>query len=137
MKKKTVVIVGIIVAVLVALLVGGYVLVDYMLFPKAKPIKQLEVDVVESVRLADNADNEIAISDAELQTFLTYINGAEATRIMSVNDYPSVRPYYVLEIKTAERVYRYMIYEERGTVYAEIPYEGVYKIDREAIDIVK
>lgn len=137
MKKKTVVIVGIIVAVLVALLVGGYVLVDYMLFPKAKPIKQLAVDVIESVRLTDNADNEIAISDTELQTLLTYINGAEATRIMSVNDYPSVRPYYVLELKTAERVYRYMIYEERGTVYAEIPYEGIYKISREAIEMIK
>ena len=48
-----------------------------------------------------------------------------------------VRPYYVLEIEVAERVYRYMIYEEHGTVYAEVPYEGVYRIDGEAIYLLK
>ena len=50
---------------------------------------------------------------------------------------PSDAGDYVLEIEVAERVYRYMIYEEHGTVYAEVPYEGVYKIDREAIYLLK
>ncbi len=136
MKKKTLVIVGIIIAVLVVFLLGGYALFDNI-FPKAEPINQLDISMLESVSLHDNSDNEIEISDKELQKLIDCINGAVATRTMSVNDYPDVRPYYVLEIKTAERVIRYMIYERNGIAYAEIPYEGVYKIDREAIDIVK
>lgn len=136
MKKKTLVIVGIIIAVLVVFLLGGYALFDNI-FPKAEPINQLDISMLESVSLYDNEEKEIVISDTELQKLIECINGAVATRTISVNDYPDVRPYYVLEIKTAERVIRYMIYERNGIAYAEIPYEGVYKIDREAIDIVK
>ena len=55
---------------------------------------------------------------------------------MSVNDYPSVRPYYVVEIQTIDRILRYIIYEENGTAYVEIPYEGVYEMKREVIDIL-
>lgn len=54
---------------------------------------------------------------------------------MSVNDYPSVRPYYEVEIKTVEEVLRYVIYEESGTAYAEISYEGIYKIEKETMEI--
>lgn len=133
MKKKTVAIIVMVVAVL---MLGVHMVYDNI-FPKAKPIKQLEISMIESVALSDNGDNAIVITDEELQKLLSYINGAEATRTMSVNDYPSARPYYVLEIKTAERVFRYMIYEENGTSYAEIPYEGVYEIDSEAVEILE
>lgn len=133
MKKKTVAITVIVVVVLV---LGVYMVYDNI-FPKAKPIKQLEISMIESVALLDNGDNEIVITDVELQKLITYINDAEATRTMSVNDYPSARPYYVLEIKTAERVFRYMIYEEHGTAYAEIPYEGIYKINKAVVDIMQ
>lgn len=136
MKKKTLVFSVIVTAVLVVILLGGYAFFNSV-FPKAGPMKQLEISLLESISLHDNSDNEIEISDTELQKLIDCINGAVATRTMSVNDYPDVRPYYVLEIKTAERVIRYMIYERNGIAYAEIPYEGVYKIDREAIDIVK
>lgn len=56
---------------------------------------------------------------------------------MSVNDYPSVRPYYVVEIESVDRYFRYMIYEENGKVYVELPYEGVYVVDAKAIDILR
>ena len=134
MKKKTVIISTII--VLAVLLVGGYMLFDNI-FPKAKPIEKLEFNKLESVALSDNENNEITISDTELQKLIVSINDAEATRTMSVNDYPVVRPYYVLEIKTSERVFRYMIYEDNGVVYAELPYEGVYRIDSEIMEFVR
>ena len=56
---------------------------------------------------------------------------------MSVNDYPVVSPYYVVEVQLAERFMRYMIYEDNCTAYVEIPYEGVYKIDKEVVSILK
>ena len=136
MKKKTVIISTLIVVVLVVLVLGAYVLFDNI-FPKAEPIKQLEISMLESVNLHDNENKEIVISDEELQKLINYINGAVPTRTMSVNDYPVVRPYYAVEIKTAERVFGYMVYEDNGTAYVELPYEGVYEIDREAVEILK
>lgn len=133
MKKKTVII---IVAVLAVLLLGAYVLYDNI-FPKAEPIKQLEISMIESVNLHDNENKEIVISDEELQKIINHINDAVPTRTISVNDYPVVRPYYVVEIKTAERVFGYMVYEDDGTAYVELPYEGVYEIDREAVEILE
>lgn len=133
MKKKTIVI---IVAVFAVLLLGAYMVFDNI-FPKAETIKQLEVSLVKSVSLYDSDDNEIEVSDAELQKLLPYINAAEATRKMSVNDYPNVRPYYQLEVKTEERILRYMIYEEDGTTYVELPYEGIYIIDDNVLELFK
>jgi len=133
MKKKTIVI---IVAVFAVLLLGAYMVFDNI-FPKAETIKQLEVSMVKSVSLYDSDDNEIEVSDAELQKLLPYINAAEATRKMSVNDYPNVRPYYQLEVKTEERILRYMIYEEDGTTYVELPYEGIYIIDDNVLELFK
>lgn len=133
MKKKTAII---IVAVLAVLLLGAYALYDNI-FPKAEPIKQLEISMIESVNLHDNENREIVVSDEELQKLINCINDAVPTRTISVNDYPVVRPYYVVEIKTTERVFRYMVYENNGTAYVELPYEGVYEIDRGAVEIME
>lgn len=136
MKKKTVIISALIVAMLVVLVLGAYVWFDNI-FPKAEPIKQLEISMIESVNFHDNENREIVISDEEFQKLINYINDAVPTRTMSVNDYPVVRPYYVVEIKTAERVFGYMVYENNGTAYVELPYEGVYEIDKGAVEILE
>ena len=133
MKKKTIAIIGVVV---VMMLIGAYWLLNDM-FPKAEPIKQLEISLLESVNLHDNENKEIVLSEEDLQKLINYINSAVPTRTMSINDYPSVRPYYVVELKTVERRFGYMIYEDNGTAYVELPYEGVYEIDWEVIEILK
>ena len=133
MKKKIVII---IVAVLAVLLLGAYVLFNNI-FPKAAPIKQLEINMIESVRLYDNENEDIVIDDEELQQLVNYINASIPTRTISVNDYPVVRPYYVVEFQYAERFIRYMIYEDNGTAYVEMPYEGIYEIEKEAVEILE
>lgn len=135
MKKKLTVVIVILVT-LIATLWGGYVLYD-SIFPKAEPIRQIEIGELDMLSMYNNANEEIALSDTELQRIINYINSAVPTRIISVNDYPGVRPYYVIEIKTAQRLLRYMIYEENGTAYVELPYEGVYEVDREAVEILQ
>ena len=136
MKKKTVIIIALNIAMLVILVVGAYTVFDNI-FPKATPITQLQMNMVESVRFYDNENKDIVIDDEALQKLINYINAAVPTRTMSVNDYPVVSPYYVVEFKTTERFMRYMIYEDNGTAYVEIPYEGVYKIDEEVVSILK
>ena len=133
MKKK---IIALIAVVAVMILLGVYWLLNVM-FPKAEPIRQLEVGMLESVSLYDNENQEIVLSEEDLQKLVNYINSAKPTRIMSVNDYPSVRPYYVVEVDMTERQLRYKIYEDNATAYVEISYEGIYEIDREAVELLE
>ena len=123
-------------AVLVVLIAGVYKAYDNI-FPKAGPIRQIKVSEINWIYIYDNSENEIGMVDSEIEEIITYINEAEPTRIMSVNDYPTVRPYYVVEIKSVDRYFRYMIYEDNGKTYVELPYEGVYTIDEKAIDILQ
>ena len=122
--------------VLVVLIAGLYKAYDNI-FPKAGPIRQIKASETNRIYIYDNSENEIGMVDSEIEEIITYINEAEPTRIMSVNDYPSVRPYYVVEIKSVDRYFRYMIYEDNGKTYVELPYEGVYTIDEKAIDILQ
>lgn len=122
--------------VLVVLIAGLYKVYDNI-FPKAGPVRQIKVSETNRIYIYDNSENEIGMVDSEIEEIITYINEAEPTRIMSVNDYPSVRPYYVVEIKSVDRYFRYMIYEDNGKTYVELPYEGVYTIDEKAIDILQ
>jgi len=133
MKKK---IVTISIVFFVFLLIGAWVLFD-KIFPKANPINKVEISRLESINIYDNEENEIVVSDDELQQLITCINGAVPTRTISVNDYPSVRPYYVIEIKTTERLFRYMLYDDNGATYVELPYEGVYGIDSVVMEFFK
>ncbi|MBR5316616.1 MAG: DUF5301 domain-containing protein, partial [Lachnospiraceae bacterium] len=107
------------------------------IFPKAGPIKQLKLSEIDTIYIYNNNEIEIEMSDVEIEELFTYINVAEPTRRMSVNDYPSVRPYYVIEIESFDRYFRYMIYEESGKVYVELPYEGIYVMDAKAIDVLQ
>ena len=133
MKKKIITFIGVVVVIM---LLGAYWLFNDM-FPKAEPIKQLEISMLESINLHDNENKEIILTEEDLQKLINYINNAVPTRTISVNDYPVVRPYYVVEIKTAERMFGYMVYEDNGTAYVELPYEGVYEIEKEAIGILE
>ena len=133
MKKKIILIV---LVILVGFVAGIYRVYD-SIFPKAEPIKQLKISEVGSIYICDNDENKVEINNLEIEELCTYINAAEPTRIMSVNDYPDVRPYYVVETKSVDRYFRYMIYEDNGKTYVELPYEGVYAIDEKVIDILK
>ena len=125
------------VLILLALGIGGCWLLDNSVFSKADPIRQMQMDEIESFRVFDDEDNEIIIDDTEQELMLTYINNAVPTKKWSVNDFPAVRPYYKVEIELAEeeRVYGYFIYEEDGSVFVELPYSGVYEIFKGVLNI--
>ena len=133
MKKKSF---WIFIVVAIILVAGVYQVYD-RIFPKAEPLKLLKVSEIDGIYIYDSNENEIELSDSEIEELFTYINEAEPTRIISVSDYPNVRPYYVVEIESVDRYFRYMIYEENGKVYVELPYEGVYGVDEKAIDILR
>ena len=121
------------IAVLCVIAVGGYVLFQNM-FPVAAPLEYPQAEEIISISLACHSDS-VAVSDAGL--LLESIRDAQPTRIWSVQDYPAAESYYILELDTPERAYRYYIYEEKSLVYLESPYEGIYEVDPQLLDFLK
>ena len=55
---------------------------------------------------------------------------------MSVNDAPYTKVYYIIQIDTSDRQYRYYVYRESSQVYIEMPYTGIYKTSDQFLDVV-
>lgn len=133
MKKKVLGYVLLLLGILLVIL--GYCLFN-SIFPKAKPIRTPELNDIRSVSVAINAEESFLINDVNMEGVLKEIRDAKPTRIQSLNDYPTCRPFYELEIKTEESTFRYFIYEEGEEIYVEVPYEGVYAADNKLFDFV-
>ena len=115
--------------------VGGYYALDH-LFPKADPIICPDESELISISVGTNSDVFSILEPTEYPEIQNILSESEPTRTMSVNDYPSVRPYYTLVLTTSSREYRYFIYEDRGQIYIEIPYEGIYGSDKQLLDLI-
>lgn len=103
----------------------GYFVYD-SLFPLSKQIESPHPDTVLSYSAKDSNNTAYMI---DIYTFYDFILNAKPTRIMSVNDYPDVRPYYEVCVSaTDNRFYRYFLYSSNGNDYIESPYVGVYEI---------
>lgn len=132
MRKKNVIIIVIIFIVIV----GGYYVYNDM-FPVAKPIQHPSIKDITSINIStDNNSNETRILGTDFAKLVIHISNSKPTRIMSVNDVPSVGPYYKIELLTEENVFNYYIYKDDNKVYIERPYEGVYIIDGEVLSII-
>jgi len=122
--------------VVIAVILGGF-LVCNELFPAAGPIQYPSPEAVTSVRIStDSNNNGSEASPADFAEMLTHIRDSKPTRNMSVNDAPSVSPYYKIEVLTDDRMFYYYVYEENDNVYIELPYEGIYVIDRQILNII-
>ena len=130
--KKSYIIFAIIFFVLLAI---GYFIFDSV-FPKADKIKIPSEEEIISASVSANSSEEIKIESADYKNLLLGIENSSPTRKMSVNDYPTAKLYYKVDVITSERSYRFFIYEENAGTYIEFPYEGIYKPDPEAFDFI-
>ena len=131
--KKTLVI--IIIALLGIAVIGGYAILNNI-FPKADPIKCPDTESVTAITLIQNDGSSVAIETADFGEILKNITNAQPTRTMSVNDCPTAKTYYAIEIDTAARQYRYFLYAEKSQVYIELPYDGIYKSNQQFLDFI-
>ena len=131
--KKTWVI--IIIALLGIAVIGGYVVLNNI-FPKADPIKFSNTESITAITLIQKDGSFVAVETADFGEILKNIANAQPTRTMSVNDYPTAKTYYTIEVDTAARQYRYFLYAENSQVYVELPYEGIYKANQQFLDFV-
>ena len=131
--KKTWVI--IIIAFLGIAVIGGYAILNNI-FPKADPIKFPDTESITAITLIQKDGSSVAVETADFGEILKNITNAQPTRTMSVNDYPTAKTYYTIEVDTAARQYRYFLYAENSQVYVELPYEGIYKANQQFLDFV-
>ena len=131
--KKTWVI--IIIALLGIAVIGGYAILNNI-FPKADPIKFPDTESITAITLIQKGGSSVAVETADFGEILKNVTNAQPTRTMSVNDYPTAKTYYTIEVDTAARQYRYFLYAENSQVYIELPYEGIYKSNQQFLDFV-
>lgn len=107
------------------------------MFPMAEPIRLPDSQVVTEIFAQAKGGERKAVDVTELDKILDKLRNAEPTRIWSVNDYPTVTEYYVLEIETPEdRAYRYFVYRENARIYIESPYDGIYETDESFFELI-
>ena len=136
---KKIIIPIIVIVILAALILGGYLMID-SLFPKADPINVPSASSVVSMTVKKNEDRKDEepreIADADIDDILSKLSEAEPTRKMSVQDSPDAKTYYEIAVKTDERTYYFYAYEEGGIYYIEIPYEGIYTTDKGFLELL-
>ena len=136
--KKTLIPI-IIVVILAGLILCAYFVID-SLFPKADPINVPSASSVVSMTVKKNEDRKDEepreIADADIDDILSKLSEAEPTRKMSVQDSPDAKTYYEIAAKTDERTHYFYVYFDNGTCYVEIPYEGIYTVDKGIVNLL-
>ena len=129
----------IIVVILAGVILGGYLVID-SLFPKADPINVPSASSVLSMTVIKNESRQNgeprAIASADVDGILSLLSEAEPTRKMSVQDSPDAKTYYEIAVKTNERTHYFYVYFESGDCYVEIPYEGIYTVDKGLVNLL-
>ena len=130
---KKIIIPIIVIVILAGLILGGYFVID-SLFPKADPINVPSASSVGSMAVKKNENRNNGdlreIEDTDVDSILSKLSEAEPTRKMSVQDSPDAKTYYEIAVKTNERTHYFYVYFENGDCYVEIPYEGIYTVDK-------
>lgn len=131
MKKKVL----IVTAIFSFLILGAAWIVNGM-FPYAPPIFVPPAESINALYVSSNESGKAVVLREDLEKIIRAIDNAKPTRTMSTNDYPTARPYYIIEVLSGGKTTRYFAYEEYGSVYLESPYQGVYAVDSNLLKTV-
>ncbi len=141
--KRTIILTFLIVLLLfVGFIISAFSLYNH-LFPVARPIRYPSIENIVSISLGLSGHNmsihnmTIPLSKTQYAPLLVCIQESVPTRIQAVNDTPTVWPFYGISIKTNQRSFTYYVYEEKGHVYIEMPYEGIYEADGAVLTLVQ
>ena len=111
-----------------------YILFNHF-FPLANPIDYPEDDAINShTVLYDN--RLITSSDLSFESIFTHIKTAKPTRKITVNDFPTIYPYFEVNVYTNSQAFKYFIYQEDNTTYLEMPYYGVYVLHNDVFELL-
>lgn len=117
-------------------IVSGTCMVINSIFPVANHPDYPSVKDIKSFSALYDSEL-IELSDISFGSILMCIKMAEPTRSMSTNERPYVSPYYEIVVNTEAQQYEYYIYNKDNSVFLEIPYRGIYKIDGYVLDLLQ
>lgn len=106
------------------------------MFPVAEPIQYPTIEDIISIDVITDDNKENKILGTDFASLVTYISNSKPTRIMSTNESPTITPCYKIEISTEGKTYNYYVYEDDKKLYIECPYEGIYTIDSQVVNII-
>lgn len=119
--------------VLSLVIVIGGIKVYNDFFPMAKCIQFPDIERITSVKISKD-DLVLKYSDNKnIKLIMGCLLNANATRILSVNDAPTVNEYYEVNVieEDSNRYYTSYIYQENSIWYVEQPYWGVYEMGKD------
>lgn len=123
------------VIIFIGVIISAYYVYNDM-FPVAKPIQYPSISDITSINILTENNKESKILGTDFAKLVTHISNSKPTRVRSVNDTPSVSLYYKIELLTEENIFSYYIYKDDNKVYIECPYEGIYIIDSQVVNII-
>jgi len=132
--KSSRILAAIVLILTLILAIGGYTVYN-SLFPMAEQMYIPPLEEILSVSVSPDGETEAVVQDAA--ALLALLADAEPTRIMSASDYPTVKVYYTVTAAVSARIHRYYIYEKDAQVYVEIPYEGIWRADKQLLEFVE
>ena len=133
MKRTKIRWLGFSLAILLLVLAIGAIKVYNDIFPMAKAIQLPDIEKISSIEIS-NGNTFIEYTDNRtIKTIMECFLDAKATRNLSVNDAPSVKEYYIVNIITEDgnRGYNSFIYLENLKWCIEQPYWGVYEMGKD------
>ena len=108
--------------------------------PKAQDIDYPDYNQVETINVY-NAGKIINLSEEDCEILYRYICEAVPTRSQSVHETPYTdscsESYYSVMFNEKFIVSYGYIYKNKGKVFWEVPYLGVYKLDKEALELLE
>ena len=128
--------------VIIILIIGGVILGYSMynkMFPMAPDIVIPGDDEIFEIAISGSYGDKVFLDDKDEDKIISLMRSCQPTRKWTINDYPTAEYYYIVTVYTSEDGdgYRYFVYEEDGRVYLELPYHGVYTVDKEILDFIK
>ena len=112
----------------------------WVLPPVAEPLELPESDQLRSVTLSYEGSSVVIEDAGQREELMEQLRSARPTRLQSVNDTPAADELFRLEIEDRDGgIYTLFVYTDGDDshAYAELPYQGIYRIDDDMIILLR
>lgn len=104
---------------------------------KADPIAVPDSEDIVSIDVVSESGTVTHEDRDYIEAVLSGLSAAKPTRKQSVQDAPVAEGYLILNMHFEEGTASIFVYEQRGSYYAEQPYEGIYELDGELFRLIQ
>ncbi len=105
-------------------------------FPKAKPIILPEINNIKSIEIIIDNENKNYSDKKIIKNMLSALNSAKPTRSQSISEVP-IGNYIRIDIVLSNGTTTFFIYEKNNKYFMELPYTGIYSINKSTYDLIK